>query len=275
MIDLHIHTNATPHHASWDPEELAQAAAQQGLRVIAAADHNTTANVEQLQQAGVVYGLRVISGVEIDSGFQSKLWHTLIYNADPNDPALLALCAAVSERNATDTDRLRERLSQHGFRLEELEQLDRPPNVADVATVLARNNNLPGRVAGEGDEAAGMRFLLAIPGAYNPVDVDEVISVAHACGGLAVLAHPGRRQGVYAIPATAEDIAAMGGAGLDGIEVYYPSHDLKQRSFLLEQVEQHGLLVSGGSDSHHPRQKLAQIEPSLVTLLDRLQAAPD
>lgn len=271
MVDLHIHTTATPHHSSWEPEVLASSAAARGLTVIAAADHNTTASVSALRAAGARYGLRVISGVEIDSAFGGKLWHTLVYGADPEAPELLDLCAAVFERNAADARRLIAELPAQGFRLEGLESLGRTPNVADVATALARHNALPGRVAGEGDEEAGMRFLLTqLPGAYRPVGVDEVISVAHRLGALAVLAHPGRSKGIYAIPADAADIAALAAAGLDGLEVYYPSHDAARRAFLLEQATAHGLLVSGGSDSHHPNQDLAAIEPDLVTVLNRL-----
>jgi predicted metal-dependent phosphoesterase TrpH len=87
--------------------------------------------------------------------------------------------------------------------------------------------------------------------------VDEVIAVAHRAGGLAVLAHPGRSKGIYAIPATAEDVAEMAAAGLDGIEVLYPSHSAEQRAFYSALAQRHGLLVTGGSDSHHPQQPLA------------------
>src|SRR5262245_7927794 len=92
MIDLHIHNIATPHHASWAPEALAQAAAAAGLDVFAVTDHNTTASVRAAQAAGARRSLRVISGVEIDSGFAGKLWHTLAYGAAPDAPELLALC---------------------------------------------------------------------------------------------------------------------------------------------------------------------------------------
>jgi predicted metal-dependent phosphoesterase TrpH len=271
MIDLHIHTTATPHHSSWAPEDLAATAAARGLTVIAAADHNTTASVRALQEAGARQGLRVISGVEIDSGYGRKLWHTLVYGADPQAPELLALCNAVFARNAEDARRLIAELSVRGFRLAGLDSLGRTPNVADVATALAAQNELPGRVAGEGDEEAGMRYLLTeLPGAYSPPGVDEVIAVAHRLGAIAVLAHPGRSKGIYAVPADAGDIAALAAVGLDGIEVYYPSHSAETRAFLLEQARIHGLLVSGGSDSHHPRQELASIDPRLVTILDRM-----
>lgn len=271
MIDLHIHTTATPHHSSWEPEALAAAAAARGLTAIAAADHNTTASVRALQAAGRRHGVRVVSGVELDSAYGGKLWHTLVYGADPEAPALLQLCASVFERNAADARRLMAELPARGFRLEGLDELGRAPNVADVATALARGNALPGRVAGEGDEEAGMRYLLTgLPGAYRPVGVDEVIAVAHGLGALAVLAHPGRSKGIYAVPADDADIEALVEAGLDGLEVYYPAHSPEQVALYATLAAKYGLLVSGGSDSHHPGQGLARVERGLATVLDRL-----
>lgn len=277
MIDLHIHTTATPHHASWEPEALAAAAAARGLTVIAAADHNTTASVTALQAAGARHGVRVVSGAEIDSAFGGKLWHTLVYGADPAAPAMLNLCAAVYERNAADARRLIDELPAHGFRLAGLDGLGRQPNVADVAAALARLNALPGRAPGEGDEEAGMRYLLTqLPGAYSPPGVDEVIAVAHSLGGVAVLAHPGRSKGRYAIPADDADIEAMVEAGLDGLEVYYhgyPAELAEKQARYAALAGKYGLLASGGSDSHHPAQPLAAVEPARVrALLERLGA---
>src|SRR5690348_13695364 len=100
LIDLHIHTTATPHHASWAPEALVAAALANGLGTLAVTDHNTTAGVRAAQAAGAQRGLRVIAGVEIDSGYAGKLWHTLIYGAAPDDPGVVALCEAVFTRNA-------------------------------------------------------------------------------------------------------------------------------------------------------------------------------
>ncbi|HEU5100392.1 MAG TPA: phosphotransferase, partial [Roseiflexaceae bacterium] len=212
------------------------------------------------------------------SGFEGKLWHTLVYGVDPNAPALLALCQAVFDRNMADAAALRAELARRGFMLEGLDGLGRPPNVADVGAALARGNPLPGRLAGEDDESAGMRYILTeVPSGYRPLGVDEIIQVAHQAGGLAVLAHPGRSKGIYAIPATAEDIAALAAAGLDGVEVFYPTHTQEQRALYLDLARRHGLLVTGGSDSHHPHQALARVElddlrimPGAPTLLERL-----
>jgi predicted metal-dependent phosphoesterase TrpH len=280
MIDLHIHTTATPHHSFWEPEALVLAAKAAGLRTIAAADHNTIAGVRALLAVGARHGVRVIPGVEIDSGFGGKQWHTLVYGVDPDEPALLALCAAVFERNMADAAALRAELPRRGFRLDGLDALGRPPNVADVGAALARQNPLPERVAGEDDESAGMRYILTeIAGGYQPVGVDEIVQVAHGAGGLAVLAHPGRSKGIYAIPATAEDIAAMAAAGLDGVEVFYPTHSEQQRTFYTELARRYGLLITGGSDSHGPRDPLAQVDPDDLrlapgapTILERMSA---
>jgi predicted metal-dependent phosphoesterase TrpH len=277
-IDLQIHSTATPHHSSWAPEALAAAAEAAGLQLFAVTDHNTTAGVRAAQAAGARRGIRVIAGVEIDSGFAGKLWHTLVYGAAPDDPALLELCEAVFARNMADAAALQDQLAQRGFRIAGLGDLGRPPNVADVGAALARQNTLPGRRAGEDDESAGMRYLLEqAPGGYRPVGVDEVIAAAHRAGALAVLAHPGRSKGIYAIPATEADIAGMAAAGLDGVEVFYPTHTAEQRAFYADLALRHGLLITGGSDSHGPHQALAQvaaedlrIAPGVPTILERI-----
>lgn len=259
-IDLQIHTNATPHHASWEPELLVWAALRAGLSTIAVTDHNTTAGVRATMTAGTRHGLAVVPGVEIDSGIGGKLWHTLVYGVAPEEPTLLALCRAVFERNADDAQGLQRELRARSFRLDGLEQLGRPPNVADVGTALAQQNELPGRAPDEDHERAGMRYILTqVPGGYRPVSVDEVVAVAHGAGGLAVLAHPRRSKGVYAIPATAADIVAMATVGLDGLEVFYPTHTPEQQAQYAHLARQHGLLITGGSDSHGPHQSLAQV----------------
>jgi predicted metal-dependent phosphoesterase TrpH len=276
QIDLHVHTTATAHHSSWTPDALVAAARSHGLGAIAATDHNTLASLTALRAAAQGSGLVAINGVELDSGWRTaphepiRLWHTLVYGFHADDPGLRQLCAAVSQRNHADAMALQAQLRRAGMRLGGLEALGRPANVADVAIALARENDLPDRLPGERDEAAGMRAVLACDG-YHPVTVAEVIDVAHRAGGIAVLAHPGRDNGVAAIPARRADVAALAALGLDGIEVFYPSHTDAQRTALLQWAEELGLLVSGGSDSHHPHQPLAAWDhPALAPLLRRL-----
>ncbi|MEY3990177.1 MAG: hypothetical protein RI985_1258 [Chloroflexota bacterium] len=263
-VDLQIHSAALPHHSSWTPETLIPAVQAAGLVAFAITDHNTTAGVVAMRQAARAAGLGFVTGSEIDSSHNGKLWHTLMYGIDPTHPAVIALCHSVDARNAADANRLLAELPREGWVLPDVAALlNKQPNVAEVATALAQHNQLPERVDAD-DEAAGMRFLLNRPQSYNPPSVAEVIAVAHQAGGVAVLAHPGRSKGIYAIPATPEDIASMVAIGLDGIEVFYPAHTPAQVDFLMGCAQKHNLLITGGSDSHHPNQPLAQWDATLM-----------
>ncbi|XSG75020.1 PHP domain-containing protein [Herpetosiphon llansteffanensis] len=255
LLDLHCHTIATPHHSHWTPNTLVAAAQTAGIDVIGIADHNTTSQVSTFAEAAQAAGLHFIGGVEFDSAFNGKLWHTLVYGANPNHAGILGLCDAVVSRNHADAQRLLEQTRAAGHELSSLGQIavDRPANLADVAHALVRDGIWPSQT-GVDPESAGMAYLLTNqPEAYNPLSVAEIVKVAHAAGGVAILAHPGREKSVYAIPATAADLAALAAVGLDGIEVYYPMHRPEQVAFFEQQAALHGFLISAGGDSHGPR----------------------
>ncbi|HEY0607956.1 MAG TPA: PHP domain-containing protein [Herpetosiphonaceae bacterium] len=256
LIDLHTHTIATPHHATWEPDALVRHAKEQGVAVLAVSDHNTTSQVQAALDAGQQHGVHVIPALELDSAFGSKLWHVLIYGIDPANPAIVALAASVFERNARDAQEIAAYFRERGDALPWLETLDRQPTVADVGHALVKAGIVPSQPGVE-DEAAGTGWIMTnLRQLYRPVTVDEAIAVTHCEGGLAVLAHPGRSKGVYAIPATVEDVAAMAAAGLDGIEALYSGHSSEQQQFYSELAHRHGLLITAGSDSHHPAQGL-------------------
>ncbi|WP_276522334.1 PHP domain-containing protein [Kallotenue papyrolyticum] len=252
LVDLHIHTNATPHHASWEPETLVRAARTQGIGVIAVTDHNCVRQVRATMVAGAAQGVRVIPAVELDTAFGTKLWHLLIYGVAPETPALVELCAAVEQRNAHDAQELIAYFEAQGRPLPWLETLERRPTVADVGRALVEAGIVPRRADLDAESTGTGWIMTHLRQFYRPVTVDEAIAVAHVHGGVAVLAHPGRSKGVYAMPATADDIAAMVAVGLDGIEVFYPTHTPEQQRFYQAQAAQYGLLVTAGSDSHHP-----------------------
>ncbi len=256
LIDLHTHTIATPHHATWEPAALVRYAREQGIGVLAVTDHNTTSQVRAAQTAATQHGVTLIPALELDSAFGSKLWHILIYGIDPEDSLIVALGASVAERNARDAQAIAAHFRAQGHALPWLETLERQPTVADVGHALVKAGLVP-RVPGVEDEAAGTGWIMThLRKLYRPVTVDEAVAVAHQCGGLAVLAHPGRSKGVYAIPATADDVAAMAEVGLDGIEALYSGHSADEQGLYSELALAYGLLITAGSDSHHPAQGL-------------------
>lgn len=275
LIDLHTHTIATPHHATWEPEALVRYAGEHGVAVIAVTDHNTTSQVTAAREAAASYGVHVIPALELDSAFGDKLWHVLIYNVDPEAPEIVQLGASVAARNARDAQEIAAYFRAKGHRLPSLHEItDRRPTVADVGHALVKDGVVP-RQAGVEDEAAGTAWIMThLRPLYRPVTVDEAISAAHRHGGLAVLAHPARSKGVYAIPATGEDVAAMVEVGLDGIEALYAHHSAAEQQFYSDLARKYGLLITAGSDSHHQDQGLrARPAADCAAFLERVGIA--
>jgi hypothetical protein len=71
----------------------------------------------------------------------------------------------------------------------------------------------------------------------------QAIELIHEAGGLAVIAHPGlyHRDDI---------ISPLVESGLDGIECFYTRHSTAMTEHYLLLAEQHGLIVTGGSDCH-------------------------
>ncbi|MGN1008018.1 MAG: phosphatase, partial [Butyricicoccus sp.] len=84
--------------------------------------------------------------------------------------------------------------------------------------------------------------------AYVPIrymHAREAIHLIHACGGVAVLAHPGAGKGCDR--ALVEQLI---GYGLEGIEVHSNYHTAEQTEKYAEIAQANGLLTTCGSDFH-------------------------
>ena len=74
------------------------------------------------------------------------------------------------------------------------------------------------------------------------------IDAIHEAGGMAFLAHPGRYSKQFDVKKEIEQGTLFD--GVDGVEVFYPTHDEEMRRYLLAKSRERGLKVSGGSDDH-------------------------
>jgi predicted metal-dependent phosphoesterase TrpH len=74
----------------------------------------------------------------------------------------------------------------------------------------------------------------------------EAVRIVARCGGVAVLAHPGRLKDEAII----EELV---NAGLAGLEVFYPTHDANQVAHYRKIAARYGLVMSAGSDFHDIR----------------------
>jgi adenylyl-sulfate kinase len=128
-----------------------------------------------------------------------------------------------------------------------------------AAAVLAHPSNAS-RLADEGHQDVSS-FIPAYliqgkPGyvARTHPTVEEAIAWIHEAAGVAVWAHP--FWDVKDSGEVLEAVARYRSFGLDGVEVFYPSHTREQTELLARCTEELGLLSTGSSDYHGPEHRL-------------------
>jgi hypothetical protein len=82
---------------------------------------------------------------------------------------------------------------------------------------------------------------------FNSLRTTEAIRTIKKLGGIAILAHPKDRTVRSVDFAEIDELIT---SGLDGIEIYNPSHSQDDIDQLLTFAKKRGLLMTGGSDFH-------------------------
>jgi len=246
-IDLHIHSTFSD--GSMTPTELVHLARHRKLSAIAITDHDTTDGIDEAIEAGSRLGLAVIPGIELSVKHGSINLHLLGYFFDHKQPEFLQALHKLQEGRLTRNRRILEILRQQGVDIElaELLKVAGPgqsgrPHIAQLLIgkgVVKTMDEAFAIFLRPGDSAYVTRVIFT--GA-------EAIALIHQAGGLAVLAHP--QQLEKSTGNFARIIADLHSQGLDGIEVYYPTHSRQFRKLLQRLVEKHDLLKTGGSDYH-------------------------
>jgi 3',5'-nucleoside bisphosphate phosphatase len=267
--------------------EVVARAAAAGIELLALTDHDTVDGVPEAIEAAHANGIRLSPASELSAvhGAHEDL-HVLGYGLDVADPELLALLTDFRADRARRIGAMAGRLRELGFELDDAplearRAAGKPigrPHLADA--VLAHPANAE-RLRAEGITGRdGLFPPYLVPGAaaYVPRSrptVPEAIEVIHAAGGVAVWAHP-----FWDLDAPEEALAAIdtfAGAGLDGVEVFYATHDEAQTRFLYDAARERGLLTTGSADFHGPGHghfaafgafELYGLEPELGPILE-------
>lgn len=247
--DLHIHSVYSDGRHT--VEELAAIAKRKGLGLISVTDHDNMTDDDQKRKIVESAGLLYVSGWEI-SAYDGCKVHITGYGCDVHASVYAEFMQArVEGAYARAQDMLRKLKDKYGVlvTLNEVEA-ERPMPKSPLHTMfLARAVHKKGYCK---DEFEVYSSWLA-PGrpCYSELgrpSPKEAISVIHAMGGIASLAHPGRiersRAEVFALA------AELRAAGLDGIECVYSSHTEEETKAFLGLADSLGCLVTGGSDTH-------------------------
>jgi len=265
-IDLQLHTVYSDGH--WQPQELMDYLAAHLFRVAAVTDHDTLAHIEELRAIGAARGVHIIAATEITTSWHERPAHLLCYAQRFVGTALADVARTIEQGQRANTRAVYDELVRQGHTFPRAKQtLAEQGSRRSVASSDAEADS-DGQVTRPIDNArllvehgyiADIRHAMTRirEAGYMQVTAPlaEAVAAAHASGGVAVLAHPGRGGGE--IQRYDPDLieAVLAEVPLDGIEVYYPMHTAAQVAAYEALTRKRGLLVSAGSDSHGPRQR--------------------
>ena len=246
-IDLHVHSVYSD--GTDTPAELIRLARQAKLDVIALTDHDTVAGVEEMLYLGRENDILVISGVEISCMHHDIPLHMLGYGIDHTCGDFAAWIYGIQTARIERNQHIIENLQGLGIDIE-LSELTRFSKVGQTGRPHIARLLIDKKVV-KNMEQAFRHYLRRGAAAWAGRKVygaEETIEVIHRAGGLAILAHPGTMNRSHA--AQANVIRELTALGLDGMEIFYPSHSKKIIRRLKQIANHYNLLITGGSDYH-------------------------
>jgi len=247
FIDLHVHSSCSD--GTFTPAELVRLACDGGIQALAITDHDTVAGVSEAHMAGKERGVEVIPGIEIGSYLDSISIHVLGYGMRVDDPLFCQKVLRMQEARAVRNQEIIHRLQalRLPVSMEELQgyssggQLGRP----HIARLL-----IDKKMVKTMQDAFSLYLRRGRPAYVErfKYSAQEAVALIHAAGGVAVIAHPGTSIPRHSqLSRVLYDLKAL---GMDGVEVYYPDHDVATTNRLEAIAGKIGMLITGGSDFH-------------------------
>lgn len=244
--DLHFHSLLSD--GSKDIDYLVTRAAGLKLEVASLTDHDTFAGCREFSDKARAAGIIPVSGIELSSQDKAEI-HILGYGVDYE--ANNALTSELANMQAVRLNRIHmilDKLKGHGIAIP-IEE------VLGGGTKSVGRKHLAAAMVDRGivkDIAMAFELFLGEGkpcyvrnAVFTPCEAVEVIA---ASGGIAVLAHPGR---IRMNRTDFEDmLKKLIGAGLGGIETYYPAHSNDMIEYYISLANKYKLLVTNGSDYH-------------------------
>jgi predicted metal-dependent phosphoesterase TrpH len=248
-IDLHTHSSASDGIKS--PAELAEFAVSKGLSALALTDHDTIDGINEAEKAAAGHGLDFIPGIEFSVDYPGGSFHLLGYYIDRNNEDLKKELKWITDMRDKRAGLIVEDLNANGFKIT-LDQIIAEAGSASaigrphIARILLKN--------GYGTDLNDIfkNFLVKGKPGYvkkNKISPARAFELIKLSGAVAVVAHPGSLG--FEKPEQFESfINEMKKNGLAGIECYSGAHTFDQINYYLDVAQNHGMLVTGGSDFH-------------------------
>lgn len=247
MNGYDIHTHSVYSDGTTQVNEIARLAAMSGLPGFALTDHDTVAGWEQARKAAAQYGLDFLPGVELDTKFGQVDMHLLGYGFDPEQGGMQTKLDQLQQARASRIEQMVVNLAaDYEISLTQLQQrvlgtVGRP----HIADELMRLGVVP-------DRATAFATILHKDSKYYVAKQSfhtlEAVRLIVAAGGVPVLAHPAAIRHKHLL--TAEQLAQLVAAGLQGIELRHPENCPAKLAEIMRFVPDFDLLITGSSDFH-------------------------
>ncbi|MGB3212593.1 MAG: PHP domain-containing protein [Desulforhopalus sp.] len=248
-MSIDLHTHSTSSDGTMSPADLVTYAYKKGLTAIAVTDHDTIAGVDEALATGDNLGIEVVPGIELSVKYFDYNVHLLGYLFDYQDKKLHDALGQLQTGRVERNRKIIAKLNGLGLAIQfkELREIggagqNGRPHIAKLMIEKGFVRTMDEaflKYLGQGRPAYASRYI------YR---AKEAIALIKDAGGIAVLAHPLQLdKSVGNFPHILHQLCDM---GLDGIEVYYPTHSRQFRKQLISLAEEYSLLMTGGSDYH-------------------------
>lgn len=253
--DLHMHSVFSD-GTDEVPAIVAKAKAA-GLSLMSLTDHDAVKGVGLALEEGEKQGIKVLPGIEISTYAICEV-HILGYNIDINNDRLLTRLAEIEDKRHERIKAILTNLKKYNIELDEEKIFDRIGTVGrmHIAKQLLAKGYCQ-TITEAFDRYLGERGIAYVPS--KRITPLEGVKLIKAAGGLAVVAHPL----IFCQKGKLDDlIGGLKTYGLDGLEVYYPTHTLDDTAKLYDLAKKNRLIATGGTDYHGLNKK--GVEPGDV-----------
>ncbi len=275
-IDLHTHSTASD--GTDTPLQLIENVKAAGIKVFALTDHDTVAGTETLLK-NPPEGVTFIPGIEFSCQMNTGKCHILGYCSHTAHPAFqTALRQGAALREGKLNLRL-DFLRNRGitFPAEELDRLLQIPGVGKPHL-----GNLMVKYGYAASLTEAIRDIISpCPTPSSRIPAKTAVNAILASGGVPVWAHPlgGEGEKEANLEQFGKMLIELMGYGIMGLECWYSRYPAPVCERLAVTAQDHGLLISGGSDYHGTNKNIAlgtlnddhrMVSTEQLTILEKL-----
>ena len=244
-VDLHIHSCYSD--GIYTPEQIAKAATRKGIKCISITDHDSIAAQYIVNTEYNNKDLIIIPGIELSAEYKEMELHNLGYFIDTENSSLKELVNNLNKQRLKRVEKILYNLKGYdiNIKLDDLGvDLDSTIGRSHIANAMVKKGYF------DNYKMAFRSYLIKGKPGYVKgfkLTYKEALDIIRESGGVPVLAHPGQ---IYKKIEVENIIKELKCFGLNGVEVYHPSHSAIDTNKFFNMAKKYKLSITGGSDFH-------------------------